>query len=245
MSKTIVITGAGSGLGRALARRFAGEGERCLLIGRTLSKVEAVAEEIGGNAKAYGCDVSDPSAVQRTFDAIGAECGTIDVLINNAAVYEPFFIKKATDEQIINPLMINAAGPIFCTRAALPMIPRGGMIISVTSESVEANFPMLSVYQASKAAAERFTKSMNEELREDGIRCVIVRAGAMMDEQMSLNADPETLKTFGELLVRRGLNMRERGVSHVGSITHVFRALIDLPPDMEVTSIHLGGRVPA
>jgi len=88
-AKTVVITGAGSGLGRALARRFAADGERLLLLGRTRSKIEAVAEELGQRATAVECDVASPDSVRKAFAAIAERHPKIDVLINNAAVFAP------------------------------------------------------------------------------------------------------------------------------------------------------------
>src|SRR3546814_10755116 len=98
MSKVIVITGAGIGLGRALARRFAKEGDTLVLLGRTLSKVKAVADELGAPAMAVECDVSSPESVKKAFVEIAARHPKIDVLINNAAVYEPFRSEEHTSE---------------------------------------------------------------------------------------------------------------------------------------------------
>ncbi len=111
----------------------------------------------------------------------------IDVLINNAAIYEPFFIKDATDEQILQPILTNFAGPVFTIRAAIPMMEKGGYIINVTSESVALEFPLLSMYQSSKAGLERFTQSLSKELEPDGIRVSTVRCGPMMEEGKGSN----------------------------------------------------------
>ena len=114
MAKTIIITGAGAGLGRTLAQRFANDGEKVILLGRTLSKLQALADELGPAACAVECDVANPDSVRSAFAAITDSHRQIDVLINNAAVYEPFFIADANDEQILAPLLTNFAGPIFC-----------------------------------------------------------------------------------------------------------------------------------
>ncbi len=150
MSKVIVITGAGIGLGRALARRFATEGETVVLLGRTFSKVEAVAKEIGGGAMAVNCDVSSPASVRAAFAVIAERHSTIDVLINNAALYEPFPIVDATDEQILASVGTNLTGPMLTSRAAIPLMRRGAYIINVSSEGVELPFPFMTVYQGAK-----------------------------------------------------------------------------------------------
>jgi NAD(P)-dependent dehydrogenase (short-subunit alcohol dehydrogenase family) len=155
MSRVIVITGAGAGLGRALARRFAADGDSVVLLGRTRSKVEQVASELGGRALALECDVGSADSVRSAFAAIAARHPRIDVLINNAGVYQPFLIAEATDQQIVQSVTTNLLGPIFCSRAAIALMGRGGHILNVTSESVGMRFPHLVMYQTSKAGMER------------------------------------------------------------------------------------------
>lgn len=244
MSKIIVITGAGTGLGRALARRFATDGDRVVLLGRTFSKVQAAAQEIGELAMAVACDVASPASVKAAFTEIAQRYPRIDVLINNAAVYEPFLVADGTDEQIMNTLTTNLAGPILCTRSAIPMMGRGSHIINVSSESVEVPFPHLSLYQCTKAGLERFTLSMHRELEPSGIRVTTVRAGPMMEEGKVWNVDPAAQMRFGKAAMQAGLNMRERPITQFTSVTHVFRSLIDLPDDLHSVIITLHARKP-
>lgn len=242
MSKTIVITGAGVGLGRALAKRFASEGDNVVLLGRTFAKVEAAANEIGEQALAVVCDVSSPDSVRKAFAGIAEKHPQIDVLINNAAVFEPFKIADATDQQILAAVNTNLAGPMLCVRAALPMMVKGSHIINVTSESVEVPFPHLSVYQSSKAGLERFSKSMHQELSPDGIRVSNVRAGQMFEEGKTWDVDPEARREFGIAAIQAGINLLERPLSQFDSVTDIFRALIDLPADLHALSINLEAR---
>jgi meso-butanediol dehydrogenase/(S,S)-butanediol dehydrogenase/diacetyl reductase len=100
VAKIIVVTGAGVGLGRALAKRFAADGDNVVLLGRTAAKVQAAAAQIGDRATAVTCDVSSPDSVRSAFARIAKRYPRIDVLINNAAVYEPFLIAEASDAQI-------------------------------------------------------------------------------------------------------------------------------------------------
>jgi meso-butanediol dehydrogenase/(S,S)-butanediol dehydrogenase/diacetyl reductase len=242
LSKIIVITGAGVGLGRALARRFAADGDDVVLLGRTAAKVEAVASEIGVRAMAVGCDVSSPKSVAAAFAAIAAHHPRIDVLINNAAVYEPFLVAEASDEQILGIIATNLTGPILCVRAAIPMMGSGGHIINLSSESVELPFPHLSLYQCSKAGLERFSQAMERELEPAGIRVTTVRAGQMMDGDKTWNVDPKIAARFAQAAMAAGLNLRERPISPVASVTDVFRALIDLPPDLHAATVVLRAR---
>jgi meso-butanediol dehydrogenase / (S,S)-butanediol dehydrogenase / diacetyl reductase len=245
LSKIIVITGAGIGLGRALARRFAADGDQVVLLGRTFSKVQAAAQEIGERALAVACDVASVESVATAFAEIAKRHSRIDVLINNAAVFEPFLIAEATDEQIMGTLATNLGGPILCTRAAIPMMGRGGHIINVSSESIDLPFPHLLMYQTSKAGLERFTSGLNRELEPNGIRATTVRAGQMMEEGKVWNVDPAAQMRFAKAAMEAGLNLRERPISQFTSVTNVFRALIDLPQDLHAAMISLHARKPS
>lgn len=241
-SKIIVITGAGVGLGRALARRFVADGDKVILLGRTAGKIETVAAELGDRAVAITCDVSLPDSVKSAFTAIAETHGHIDALINNAAIYEPFTITEASDAQIQNIVNTNLTGPIFCVRAALPLMGPGGQIINLSSESVGFNIPMLQVYSSAKAGLERFSQGMARELEDDGIRVTNVRAGQMFDEDKTWDIDPEVGKRFLQATMAAGLNLRERPISHYRSVAEVFRSLLDLPADVHVDSINLCAR---
>jgi NAD(P)-dependent dehydrogenase (short-subunit alcohol dehydrogenase family) len=242
MSRTIVITGAGVGLGRALAKKFATDGDNVVLLGRTLSKVEAVAKEIGDRAMAVACDVSSPDSVRSAFASIARKYSRIDVLMNNAAVFEPFKIIDATDEQILGAVNTNLAGPMFCVRSAIPLLVKGSIIINITSESVEVPFPHLSVYQSSKAGLERFSKSLQQELEPEGIRVTNIRAGQMFEEGKTWDVNPEARVAFGRAAIAAGINLMERPISQFESVVDVVRAVVNLPPDLQVLAINFQAR---
>lgn len=242
MPKTIIITGAGVGLGRALARRFAAEGETVVLLGRTLAKVASAASEIGARSTAVKCDVGSPDSVRQAFVTIAEKFGAIDVLINNAAIFEPFKLADATDDQIINAVQANLAGPMLCARSAIPLMRKGSHIINVTSESVDMPFPHLSVYQSTKAGVERLSKSLSQELEADGIRVTNIRAGQMFEEGKTWDVDPAARKAFGMAAIAAGINLLERPLSQFESVTDVFRAVIDLPADLQINALHLQAR---
>lgn len=245
MGKTIVITGAGAGLGRALARRFASEGETVILLGRTLSKVQELAGEIGGSAMAVECDVASAASVRKAFATIAETHPKIDVLINNAAIYEPFTVAEATDEQIDGIIATNLNGPIYCCRAAIPMLEKGGQIINVGSESIAVPFVMLSLYQCTKAGLERFTEALVEELEPAGIRVTTVRAGPMYEAGKSAPGwNPDAAMRFHQGCAANGIDLRSRPISQTENVTGVFRSVIDLPPDVRVLHVSVGARHP-
>jgi meso-butanediol dehydrogenase / (S,S)-butanediol dehydrogenase / diacetyl reductase len=242
LSKVIVITGAGAGLGRTLARQLVKDGETVVLLGRTAAKVESLASDLGGRTLGVGCDVASPESVRAAFKKIASQFPTLDVLINCAAVYQPFLIADATDAQISQILLTNLAGPVYCTRSAIPMMGKGSHIINVSSESVEVPFPHLLMYQASKAGLERFSQGLHVELEPSGIRVTTVRAGQMADADKTWDVDPAAAMAFANAAMAAGLNLRARPISQFSSVTAVFRALIDLPADLQITHISLAAR---
>ena len=243
MSKIIVITGAGDGLGRALARRFAADGETVILLGRTFAKVQKVAEELGGAHFAVECDVGNPDSVRAAFATIAERHPKIDVLINNAAVFEPFTLAEVRDEQLLTQLMTNFAGPIFCAREALPLLRGGGHIINVSSESVRVKMPMLWMYAGTKAGLEFVSDMWAHELEADGVRVTVVQAGQMMDETKTGTSWPmDVAMRFAQENAKVGLNLRERPISHYNSVTDAFRAVLDTPADLHIGTVALSAR---
>lgn len=238
MGKIIAITGAGDGLGRALARRFAKDGDTIILLGRTKSKVDAVAAELGDAHMAVECNVRDPKSVEAAFAAIGARFPKIDVLINNAAIFEPFTLAEVRPEQIQLQIETNLSGPIYCSHAALPLLRGGGQIINVTSESAPLKMPMLWLYAGTKTALEFMSEMWMRELEEEGVRVTIVRCGQMMDETKTGSSwDPDVAMRFGMANAKVGINLRERGISHYNSVADRFRAILDTPPDLQVPMV--------
>lgn len=242
MSKTIVITGAGTGLGRAMARRLAQDGHRLVLLGRTLSKIEAVAQEIGHGAWAQVCDVADAESVEIAFAAIAAREPRIDVMINNAAVYEPLMIEDATEAQIAAALDTNLAGTIRCSQAAVALMEKGGHVINISTRTVVAPAVMLALYQTSKAGLERFTRTLREEMAERGIRVTMIRAAGMMEEGMNWTISPETARRFQEERAKRSIGNNEGAVSQFASVADLLPWLIGLPGDVAVTELMLEAR---
>lgn len=245
MGKIIAITGAGDGLGRALARRLARDGDTVILLGRTLSKVEAVAAELGDAHMAVECNVADPASVKAAFVAIAARFPKLDVLINNAGVFEPFTLGGLRPEQVKTLTDINLNGPIFVAHEALPLLRGGGHIINVTSESVPLKMPMLWMYAGTKTALEFISEMWMRELDPEGVRVTVARCGQMMDEtKTGSNWPVEVSMQFGQENAKVGINMRERGISHYNSVADKFRAIIDSPADLQMNMVWMSSRRP-
>lgn len=242
MSKTIVITGAGVGLGRCLAKHFAEQGNRVALLGRTLSKVQSVASEIGDNAIAIGCDVSDPQSVTAAFQQIAEAFTTIDVLINNAAIFEPFMVENATDAQIVNAVTTNLAGPMLCNREAIKLMQAGSQIIHVGSESVDLHLPHLTVYQGTKGGIEVFAKHLQLELEPKGIRVAVVRAGSMYEEGKVWDVPRDNAVAFHGAAMSRGIDLQKKPITQFSSMLSTFDYVVNLPEDLKVGLMTLTAR---
>jgi meso-butanediol dehydrogenase/(S,S)-butanediol dehydrogenase/diacetyl reductase len=243
MGKTIVITGAGEGLGRALARRFAKEGETVVLLGRTLAKLEAVASELGGAHFAVRCDVADPDSVRAAFAAIAAKHPKIDVLINNAAVYVPAALDSVEDANIRATIDINLAGPIYAAREALPLLGPGGHIINVTTEAAPLRMPMHWLYAGTKVGIELISEIWARELAEQGVRVTVAQCGQMWDETKTASSwPPELSARFHAANLASGLNLRDRGTSHYNSVTDAFVTIVNSSPDVNIAKVEIRGR---
>ncbi len=182
--RTCLITGAGSGIGRATALRFASEGADVRLVGRTPAKVEAVSAEIieaGGKAAAYGVDVADREGVLDVVAEIERERGAVDVLVNNAGHSSPHRRLLSTPpDEIASVINSNLIGSIYCTQAVMPaMLERdSGTIVNVSS--IAGLSPGLlggMIYSAVKAAVINFTGHLNEEFKDTNVRASVVIPG--------------------------------------------------------------------
>lgn len=241
MSKIIVITGAGSGLGKHLTRRFAADGDTVVLLGRRAAKIEELANEIGPLAVPVACDISNTESVLETFASIAQRFPQIDVLINNAAMMDYSTVADATDEHILGIIGTNLTGNLLCTRAALNMMGRGGHVINVTSESVELPYPHHVVYQATKGGVEAMSRHLQDEVRADGIRISVVRAGPMMGEDRTMDRTPAVL-AFYAACVERGIDLAKNPISQFSSVYWIFRSLVDMPQDIHVDTVRFGAR---
>lgn len=247
MSKTIAITGGGAGLGLAMAQRLAADGHELFLLGRTASKLESAAARIaetGGKAHAVACDVGDAGSVEASFARLRELTPRLDVLINNAGVFAPFFLAEATNAQIADTLNTNLAGPMYCSREALRSMEAGGHILCIGSELAVITGAMLGAYQASKAGLERYCRTLDQEVGPQGIRVTLVRAGKMYGPDMSGMMEPEVARRFTEESLKLGIDNTKNPISLFASVAELIPGLLALPQDVNVPEIMLAGRHP-
>jgi NAD(P)-dependent dehydrogenase (short-subunit alcohol dehydrogenase family) len=203
-----VVTGASRGLGAAIARRLIAEGAAVMLLARSGDRLAQLAAELGGAARArpIPCDVADPASVRQAFDDIGARCGRIDLLVNNAAVIGMALLEDARDEAILEMVGTNLLGPMWCARAAIPLLHAagGGHIINISSRSVELARPYLSVYSATKGGLEAFSRTLAAELRPGAIRVSAIRVGPLATEPEVATNDRGAAAVTEEWVARGG-----------------------------------------
>ena len=177
--KVSIVTGAGSGIGRASAIRFAEEGARVTCVDIDRQTVEATAREIGDAAFAVTADVSVAAQVQAYTDATVDRWGGLHVVFNNAGVNLPGVFHEATDEVIDRTLNVNVKGCIYGCRYAIPYMLRGGggSLINTTSVNGLVAEPYLTIYATSKGAIVMLSKGIALDYAKQGIRCNALAPG--------------------------------------------------------------------
>ncbi|MFI9508982.1 SDR family NAD(P)-dependent oxidoreductase [Nocardia sp. NPDC052566] len=173
--RAVVITGGGTGIGRAAARRFAGVGADVLITGRTERTLADVAGETG--ARFVVADVATAEGRAAIVGAALREFGRIDVLVNNAGITRPAPLGEIQPAVAEQQFATNLTGPLFLTQSALPHIGRGGVIVNITSNGPERGWHGASIYGATKVAMDFLTRTWALELAERGIRVVSVAPG--------------------------------------------------------------------
>lgn len=175
--KVAMVTGAGSGIGKATALAFGKAGYAVVLAGRTEAKLDEVALAIGGNALAVRTDVTDPKSVTHLFASAKARFGRLDVLFNNAGTGAPGTIdlEDLSFEMWQAVVATNLTGPFLCTQEAFRLMksqnPRGGRIINNGSISAHAPRPNSAPYTSTKHAITGLTKSTSLDGRKYDIAC--------------------------------------------------------------------------
>ena len=196
-----VVTGAGRGIGAAIARKLATLGATVVLCGRTLKTLEATAAKIsaiGGQAQAMACDITDLGSVQEIAASVERRFGRIDILINNAGVGSfAAPLHEMTPEGWEKILNTNLRGVFFCVRTFAPVMIKAGAghIVNISSLAGKNALPNGAAYAAAKWGLNGLSYSIAEELRGHGIRVSVVCPGSV-DTELS----PHTGKDSNKML---------------------------------------------
>ncbi len=173
------VTGASSGLGRALALRLARAGWRVAVSARRVSELETLAAEAGGGIHAYPLDVTDAAATAATVEAIERELGPIALAVLNAGTHQPMPAREFSAETVERLLRLNVFGAVHAMEALLPrMRTRGrGQLAVVASVAGYRGLPTAAAYGASKAAMINMLESLRPELEGEGVLLQVVNPG--------------------------------------------------------------------
>ena len=212
--KVSIVTGASSDIGREIAKRFAEEGAKVILIARDLEKLEQARKEIGNDEStaSMSCDLTDESQVIQTVNQIVDTYGKIDILVNNAgAINDPVHFHEMQDSEIKKLIDVNLFGVFHMTKAILNKMSdvKSGAIVNIGSISGERAIPRvhLAAYSATKAAISMFTKAIAVEYARRHIRCNSVNPGIINSGMIKPYLDdPQARKVIEERipLVRIG-----------------------------------------
>jgi NAD(P)-dependent dehydrogenase (short-subunit alcohol dehydrogenase family) len=175
--KTAVVTGGGSGIGFAAAKRFVEEGAFVFLFGRRQDTLDAAATELGPNAYAVPGSVTDLADLDRLFDTVKVERGSLDILFANAGTGELVPLGEITPEHFDRTFDVNVKGLLFTVQKALPLMSAGASVILTGSSTGVMGTPSFSVYSATKAAIRNFARSWALDLRGTGIRVNVLSPG--------------------------------------------------------------------
>jgi NAD(P)-dependent dehydrogenase (short-subunit alcohol dehydrogenase family) len=212
--KVAIVTGAGSGIGRAIATAFAREGAAVALLGRRQARLEETARAIeaaGGRATRHPCDVTDADAVRETVDAVVAAYGRLDVLVNDAARNRPDAAVAETAADLDATwwdatLAVNLTGAFLCTKYALPALcaSGSGSIVNVASTSGLAGNTNQTAYVASKHGLVGLTRAVALDYAARGVRANAICPGFI-----------ETARSVGFSERNRGADWRARKVAAI------------------------------
>lgn len=222
--KVIIITGASSGIGEALALKFGREGSKVVLAARSVDKLQEVAEQIrqsGGDALTVACDVAKEADCKALMEQAVAKFGRIDSLINNAGISMRALLQESDTSVIDRVMQVNFYGTLYCTKYALDEIVKAkGHIVGVSSIAGYRGLPGRSGYSASKFAMQGFLESLRTELLHKGVHVLVACPGftASNIRNVALTADGSNQ---GESPLAEGKLMTSEEVAN-----HIYKAMV-------------------
>lgn len=209
-NKACLVTGGGSGIGRATCLLFAREGAKVAVADKSPHAAQAVAKEIGANALAIEADVADSASVQAMIDATVKKFGRLDVLINNAGYGIPGSVTETSEHDWDRLMAVNVNGVFYGCKYAIPVMKKqgGGVIVSTASIVATVGIRNRAAYCASKGAVAALTRAMALDHVADNIRVNCVAPGTIetpyFDEIFRKSERPQELRR--ELEARQAMN---------------------------------------
>lgn len=240
-----LVTGAGTGIGRALAAKFGALGWSVAIGGRRVELLAETAELVaraGGKPFAHALDVTDPDSVDAFFDAAQARLGPIDLAINNAAIgrYGPF--EEFSPQEIHAEIATKLSGGLFVARRAVQSMRasgRGGDVLFMTSTSAAVPWVHHLPYAAANAGVEHAARIMRHELEGSGIRVTVLRCGDTIGTDFATKELASgRIMAANELWFRRGL-LRHTGLMTPDMVADAVVAAVTLPMTHQMELISL------
>jgi NAD(P)-dependent dehydrogenase (short-subunit alcohol dehydrogenase family) len=191
--KVAIVTGASRGIGRAVAEMLAERGASLVLVGMDKARIETVARDIGRGAIPVSGDVARAETAVAAVDAAITGFGKLDILANIAGAFPTALLQDMTDDQFAESIATNLQGTFAFCRAALPVMRKqgGGAIVNISSMAARFPTPGLSVYGASKAGVEAFSRSIAVEAAPE-VRVNVVAAGPTATETVRALIEADT-----------------------------------------------------
>lgn len=212
--KVAVITGGSSGMALASAKLFVEEGAYVFITGRRQKALDEAVKLIGRNVTGVQGDAADLDDLDRLFDTVKREKGSIDVLFASAGMGESSKLGEITDKHFDAVFGLNTRGTLFTVQKALPLFNDGGSIFMTGSIASVKGWPDYSVYSASKAALRSFARTWLNELKDRNIRVNVLSPGQIATPIQEQIFDEETMKQF-ESLIPRGKMGRPEEIATV------------------------------
>ena len=203
--RVVVITGASSGIGAAVARALGREGAHVVLAARrrdALLDVQAGLEELGGMAKSLvaATDVTNREQVKALVELAEGELGPVEILVNCAGIMYYTLMRNLREDEWERTVEVNCKGALNCVGAVLPgMLARGrGHLVTISSDAGRKVFPGLSVYSASKFFVEALSQGLRLETAGTGIKVTTIQPGNVATSLSSLSTDAEAVELYGQ-----------------------------------------------
>lgn len=228
--KVAVVTGAGSGMGKAIASLFASEGAKVIVSDMKLDLAEQVSAEItenGGVAMAIEVNVTKEADVQKMIDQAVSEFGTLDILVNNAGIMDSFVPACDLEDDVWERVFaVNSTGPMRTIRKALPLFveKKSGVIINIASAGGLLGSRAGAAYTASKHAVVGLTRNVGFQYAQLGIRCNAIAPGAVNTNIGNTILEPSE---FGMGRAMAGLSLNPR----VGEASEIAKVALFLASD--------------
>ncbi|MDR7034947.1 SDR family oxidoreductase [Mesorhizobium sp. BE184] len=235
--KVVLVTGASSGIGRAMARAVAAAGAQVALVGRSDERLQAVASDIGEDALALAADLTKPGEVDRVVSETVERFGRIDILLPNAGLYIPGDVAEGDPDAWDELMAINVNSVFRLARAVLPgMIERaGGHIVITSSVSGHQAIHWEPIYSASKHAIQSFVHGLRRQVARHNIRVGEVAPGVVLNELWGYN-DPAAISAKVE--TREGLRSEDVADAVLYMLTRpanvTIRDLVILPQNQDI-----------